>query len=39
MRISSQLHTYGGKGWRRGPAQDFPFDLILWYIAKTIPTL
>ena len=24
-------------GMRRGPAQDVPFDLILWYIAKTIP--
>ena len=24
---------------RRGPAQDVPFDLILWYTAKTIPTL
>ena len=22
-----------------GPAQDVPFELILWYIAKTIPTL
>ena len=24
---------------RRGPAQDVPFNLILWYKAKTIPTL
>ena len=24
--------------FRRGPAQDVPFDLILWYIAKTITT-
>ena len=23
----------------RGPAQYVPFDLIIWYIAKTIPTL
>ena len=23
---------------RRGPAQHVPFDLILWYIAETIPT-
>ena len=23
---------------RQGPAQDVPFALILWYIAKTIPT-
>ena len=23
---------------RRGPAQDVPFDLIIWYIEKTIPT-
>ena len=27
------------KDIRRGPAQYFPFCLILWYIAKTIPTL
>ena len=25
--------------YRRGPAQDVPFDIILCYIAKTIPTL
>ena len=24
--------------YRQGPSQDAPFDLILWYIAKTIPT-
>ena len=24
---------------RRSPAQDVPFDLIIWYIAKTIPNL
>ena len=24
---------------RRGPAQDVHFDIILWYTAKTIPTL
>ena len=23
----------------RGPAQDIPFGLILWYIVKKIPTL
>ena len=25
--------------YRQGPAQDVPFDLILWYIAKIIPIL
>ena len=24
---------------KKVPDQDFPFDLILWYTAKTIPTL
>ena len=24
--------------YRRGPAQDVPFDIILWYTEKTIST-
>ena len=23
----------------QGPSQDVPFNLIIWYISKTIPTL
>ena len=29
----------GDTALKRGPSQDAPFGLILWYIVKTIPTL
>ena len=45
---SQQLHSLGlvtrqeevpnKPNDRRGPDQDVPFDLILWYTAKTNPT-
>ena len=28
--------VYIGGDIRLGPAQDFPFALIIWYVAKTI---
>ena len=31
--------SYDSFYFRRGPSQDVPFDLILLYMAKTIPTL
>ena len=33
LLVINNMHTW------RGPAQDAPLYLILWYTAKTIPTL